>query len=232
MMPVPETTHSPRPEEIIIPRSDRVQGLGNLAPRLLDILRASCPVGTPIPLQRVVDSVASEAGVTATDRTTRRRVYDVLNVFAAIGVIEKSGFEIRFMRDPGAPMPAPNVDTEDARRTLIDKVQQLLAIRCLRRRNVTEHPGFPAVRRYPVFGSIILKLPRDIMIARNGGDAESVLVANADDPDVWAPMEIGKSMNWDPVVKEEEFQKIAAKIPCILALKDQIMRPPPLARSD
>lgn len=122
------------------PRSSKPLCLTNMAAKILSILKQKGDTT----FQEVADDIVSDIGPDVADanneRTLRRRVYDVLNVFAAAGFITKDNKKITYTppkTTQGQPLETSNLEEKiQAKQTaLVDKIRMLLMWKLLIERN-------------------------------------------------------------------------------------------------
>jgi hypothetical protein len=80
------------------PRSVTPLSLSNMASKILSILKTRHSTTFQEVADEVVREVGSEDADSENERTLRRRVYDVLNVFLATDLVERDGRSVRFRR--------------------------------------------------------------------------------------------------------------------------------------
>lgn len=122
------------------PRSSKPLCLTNMASKILSILKQK----ENTTFQEVADDIVNDIGPDVADanneRTLRRRVYDVLNVFVAAGFITKDNKKITYTpprTSSGQPMETAALEEKiQAKQTaLVDKIRMLLMWKLLIERN-------------------------------------------------------------------------------------------------
>jgi hypothetical protein len=139
------------------PRSARPLCLGNMAWTVRSVLEQSSLTSFAEVADRVLDAIGSvEIGSSGDQRTLRRRVYDVLNVFCAMGLIAKDAKSIRYhpIRGLGG---GPDVGEQVRARLLVkervlrDRMRMFLGHRLLMERNHARAQTGGAVRLPAIF---------------------------------------------------------------------------------
>jgi hypothetical protein len=85
-------------ESVPIPRSAKPLCLGRMAPVVLTVLKTHDPLSFQAVADAVVHEVGGDPSIGNNERTLRRRVYDVLNVFLAAGIAAKQGKTLVWIR--------------------------------------------------------------------------------------------------------------------------------------
>jgi hypothetical protein len=172
--------------------------LRQIAPTILTVLK-SRPSSS---FQDVADAIIADLGGEPLDsrgeRTVRRRVYDVLNVFVAVGYAERDGKTIICSRSPDL-QSAPSGDSirqkiELRQTELADKVRMLIAWRLLIERNrLRERPSCAV----PILQTLFVGFAR----CQGGGydqglDGRSVAIHAESLPVFFTPMEVIAKMGF------------------------------------
>jgi hypothetical protein len=177
--------------------------------------------GTFIDVATFVNGVMSASGDKGT-RGLRRRVYDVLNIFLAVGIISRDGKKIHFiggamLPSDGVLFPAtPQVDktsrprerreaapppTGERKCKFLARLRDAVALRCLVARNRAEGVCVRGPRSLPIGATLIVSLPRGT--PRSGW---SFRVCGGE-PRVHSPMEIVRLMVF---TREERMRAFAS----------------------
>jgi hypothetical protein len=98
-----------------IPRREKPLCLNNLAASVMKFIEAARVTTFQDVADRLILEVSRFLRENKGDKTTRRRVYDVLNVFLAPGLIERSGKSIRFCL-PSGGTDGETADSDEVRR--------------------------------------------------------------------------------------------------------------------
>ncbi|EAY20676.1 hypothetical protein TVAG_163720 [Trichomonas vaginalis G3] len=131
-----------------------------IAPRLLELMRSMKSTTSETIATMLINLLAVEAAGSFSQETVRRRIYDVINVLSATGVIEKDGKKLtwRGLNNPNAPSQDPSQNVPPSllmkERNLHDKLRLLAAYKALIRKNfpqVRPSNGLPA--RVIIFGT-------------------------------------------------------------------------------
>ena len=127
-------------EKKATPRCDKPLCLIKMASMILSIVRAKETTTFSEVADDIINSLGVEVADANNERTLRRRVYDVLNVFVAAGFIAKDNKKIMYTHPPELEtcvIPTPDMfDKVQAKKTaLADKVKMFILWRLLIERN-------------------------------------------------------------------------------------------------
>lgn len=146
----------------------------------------------------IVEKITQDDAESNNDKTTRRRVYDVLNVFLAAGVITKEGKQIRHQplahiseMDLMEQDRALSEDVEHKKALLIQRIKLLLAYKSLMVRNSQQRRPASAIQ----MPAIIVGFNSNI----SGGsktslDGRSVVMHASENPVFYSPMDVFERM--------------------------------------
>ncbi|OHT08916.1 hypothetical protein TRFO_22424 [Tritrichomonas foetus] len=155
----------------------------------------------------IITEISQAYGDMSGDKTTRRRVYDVLNVFLASGIITKENKTIKY-NPPPIPEASKKVSEQDQellsvnsqkRQQILNKIRLYLTYRSLLERNRGIVKPESAVN-LPV---ILVGFNTAINEVSKSNDNEHTLeIRAAENPTFFSPNDVFKTM-----VFPEEFQK-------------------------
>jgi hypothetical protein len=167
-------------------KTRKPMSLTNLAPKVLQHLQLSRTTTFVAAADHVVQEIEAEKG---DERTIRRRVYDILNVFLACDFIEKSKSSIQ-LKNPRLPniAPDPGRETVDAKkRELARKLHMLVLYRCIINRNRQVHRPPGSIHLSVIF----VAFPRsESGTACRSLDGKSLEVASDAAPMYFSPMDL------------------------------------------
>jgi hypothetical protein len=134
--------------------------LNALAPHTLDVMRELETTTSEDIANMIIDKLTRTTPSRSSQKTIRHRIYDVINVLSAAGVVDKVGKQIVWHGGRQAPNARPNAapratGDDDARiaakeRMLRDKVSLLTLYKALIKRNFAHEPtadvlGLPVI---------------------------------------------------------------------------------------
>lgn len=181
------TKKAKRPSEV---RQQKPLCLSSLAEDVLHFIQER----TNTTFQEVADMIVSKDD-SSNEKTTRRRVYDVLNVFAAAGLISKEARSIKYQPlahiselDNLSPQDKDLAkDCEDKRTMLMQRIKLLLSYKALIARNKQVARPVNAVQM-PV---IIVGFNNNILGESNSSlDGRSVEMNASENPIFYSPMDV------------------------------------------
>jgi hypothetical protein len=149
------------------------------------------------------------------EKTTRRRVYDVLNVFLASGVITREGRSIRF-RPLGATTPLSDVpecerplaeSCEQKQSKLISKIKLLLAYRGLIHRNSTGLRPATAIQLPAIIVGFNSNIQGDSSASL---DQKSLQIQASANPSFYSPMDVLGNIGISVEAQREALRHIPA----------------------
>jgi hypothetical protein len=190
----------------VLPLSQKVSkpmSLTNLAPKVLQHLQLARATTFPAAADFILQEIQADKG---DERTIRRRVYDILNVFLACDFIEKSKAAIQ-LKSPRLQTVAhvPGQEAVEAkRRELGRKLHMLVLYRCIisRNRHIHRPPGSVHL------SSIFVAFPRSERgTACRSLDGKSLEVSSDAAPMYFSPMDVMDKLSFS---LEERNQAIRA----------------------
>jgi hypothetical protein len=207
------------------PRSSRPLCLGRMAFNILSILEESNSTSFAEVADRIIATIgAEEVGTQSEQRTLRRRVYDVLNVFCATGLIVKDNKFIQYrpilgtgkQSDVGHQIQA-RVLLKEA--TLAEKTKVFLGYKLLiaRRREQARPPN--AIQLPSIFVAFVDIGNGHVQRAFDGSRLE--IIAHSP-PRFFSPMGLFEKMGFPP----DEQIACLRKMPALAGL-EQIVFPAP-----
>jgi hypothetical protein len=168
--------------------------------------------------QEVADRVGIEVSPhgqeAISERTARRRVYDVLNVFLASGLVVREGKSIRYQRlEDTDPLGAVSADEsvppalQEKARTLHEKVRTLVGYETLIRRNAgRDRP--PSTIQLP---AIIVGFSSSILGGcRSALDGKSLEIHASENPLFYSPMNVFQRIGFTNADHRETLRQFPA----------------------
>jgi hypothetical protein len=193
-------------------RNSRPLCLNNLAVSVMRFIQAH----QTTTFQEMADMVCSEIVKTSDepgiDRTTRRRVYDVLNVFLAADLIDKDGKTIRFRKvQPRLPSEIPEEDRslahecEERQEILASKIRLLLSYRSLVQRHSKMQRPPTAIRLPAIIVGFNTNVSNESMSAP---DKKTLEISASENPRFYSPMDILQRMHFPIKPQREALQEM------------------------
>jgi hypothetical protein len=182
-------------------RSSKPLCLSNVASMVLSIIEKAATTTFSGVADQIVAAIGpAEAGSASEQRTLRRRVYDVLNVFCAVGLVTKDSKGIAFQQT-GVPRLRASSDAAQQAKArlavkegvLVEKANMLLSHRLLIERNQTRRRPPTAVQLPSIFVAFSNAGRGEIKRALDGGKLE--IVAESP-PMFFSPMNIFHTMRF------------------------------------
>jgi hypothetical protein len=196
-----------------MPRREKPLCLNNLAASVMKFIEATQVTTFQDVADRLVLEVSRLPGESKGEKTTRRRVYDVLNVFLAAGLIERSGKSIRLCVPPdGADDEAADSDEgrsimngcEEKQRLLKDKIRLLAAYKGLVARNMALQRPRSTVK----LPSIFIGFNTNISGSSNTSlDGRRFEIQSSGKPVFYSPMEILEGVGLGQEYRREVFRQ-------------------------
>jgi hypothetical protein len=167
-------------------RTPKPMSLTNLAPKVLQHLQLSRATTFPAAADYVFREIHADQ---SDERTIRRRVYDILNVFLACDFIEKSksSIQLKNSRLPNVT-PDPRQESIDAKkRELAGKLRMLVIYQCIINRNRHVHRPPGSIHLNAIFVGFP---PSESGTASRSLDGRSLEVASDAVPIYFSPMDV------------------------------------------
>lgn len=136
---------------------------------------------------------------TGNEKTTRRRVYDVLNVFLAAGLIKKEAKNINYVQNSETQNNQP-ISEEDSqlanqceqlRESVINKLKAYLLYRSLLERNYNKSRPTESVQLPAIF----VEFPTDKGVSELSLDQKTLEITADQHPTFYSPVDILSSIN-------------------------------------
>jgi hypothetical protein len=163
----------------------------------------------------VVEEMRAEHSGHGDDKNTRRRVYDVLNVFLASGLIIRDGRSIRF-RGLGTPPPIEEIpESERAfartcelkQARLVGQIKLLLGYRALIARNASQPRPASAVPLPTIIVGFNSNIEGDSNMSL---DHKTLQIHASANPLFYSPMDVFQNVNLSTEVQRDELRQIPA----------------------
>jgi hypothetical protein len=189
--------------------SKRPLCLTALAASILTFLQSQVVTTLPAVTDQIWREVSEFGGDTNTEKTIRRRVYDVLNVLLASGIVVREGTSLRYQR---SEVPTEEIEREDEisdelikkEQLLNEKVQMLIAYETLIRRN-SNRGRFGSIVKLPTivvgFGN---KTPKHSNSSQDGKVLEILI---SEKPVLYSPMDVLNRMGLSDESRKEAFRQ-------------------------
>jgi hypothetical protein len=196
-------------------RGPRPLSLSNLASNVMRVIQSN-PVTT---FQDAADLVVEELRAAHSghndEKNTKRRVYDVLNVLLASGLIVRDGRSIRF-RPLGTPPPIGEIPEADRafaqscerkQAQVVEKIKLLLSYRTLMSRNASQTRPTTAV----ALPTIVVGFNSNIEGDSNTSlDHKTLQIHASANPLFYSPMDVFRSIHLSVEAQREELRQIPA----------------------
>lgn len=153
--------------------------------------------------QQVSDALVCEMSQ-ENEKTTRRRVHDVLNIFCAAGLVTRNAKSLRYCPqalEPGSCSAAPRC--EEKQRQIAAKIGLLLAYRTLIERNRSRARP-QATLQLP---AIIIGFENRKGTSAGGIDGRTLVIRSETKPKFFSPMDILRMIPTSALVADEFFAK-------------------------
>ena len=203
----------------ITSRSSKPLCLNNLSALVLKFLKKNQTTTFSKVADMVIHEISQTYGDVSVDKTTRRRVYDVLNVFLASGLITKEGKTIQFHQNSKNGISLNNENSND--NELSNEDEELMAIN-----NEKKQQLISKIKLYLTYRSLILRnhsilkppnaihLPAIIIgfnssledISQRYQNGHTLEIQTTDNPIFYSPNDIFKTMSF-PIESQRQIFK-------------------------
>jgi hypothetical protein len=166
--------------------------LSNMASMIINILKETEITTFPDMAEKVIVAMGPDDSNGNNGRTLRRRVYDVLNVFLAVGFIAKENKQITYQQPAAIRAPLGNADEIQERVRckelgLTDNIKMFIAWRCLIERNRTRARPETAV---PVHKTLFIGFKHCSGGYERLFDGRSLSIRANSPPEFFSPMNV------------------------------------------
>ena len=208
-------------------RGQRPLCLNNLAESVMSFLRMKQVTTFQEVADYIVAKIGHQKSEPSAEKTTRRRVYDVLNVFLASELITKENKSIRYqslvaLSDDSA-MPPNSQDLarvcKEKQEQLVRLIRLLLAYKALIARNEKTMRPPTAIPVPFIIVGFNSNIAGGSKAALNGKKLEMYALAN---PSFYSPMDVFK-LNFS----DEVQRQVLREIPELAACESLVFPPPP-----
>lgn len=181
--------------------------LNNMSAKILNIIRTH----QTTTFSEVADQIIKECNGNdeySNEKTTRRRVYDVLNVFLAAGLITKEAKNIKYVQSSISFNPPQEIPEKEDLSEKCDMLQEAVArklkayllYRALLERNKTKIRPSGSVQLPAVF----VEFPNDRGVSELSLDQKTLEISAEQHPSFYSPVDILNSLNLN-INSQREF---------------------------
>jgi hypothetical protein len=201
-----------KPGDASFPHGTKPLCLNSLARSVLAFIEGRQVTTFQEVADRIMAEISHLGGEGNTEKTTRRRVYDVLNVFLASDLIVREGKSIRYQRteegvsaeDTSEEEDDLSAELADKERRLHEKVRMLVAYETLIRRNANrERP--PSAVQLP---AIIVGFNSNISGRSNTSlDGKTLEIHASENPIFYSPMDVFGNIGFTNADQSESLRQ-------------------------
>ena len=204
-------------------RSSKPLCLSNLAAPILDIIKTKEITTFAEVADIIINDICKNKPEENKDRTLRRRVYDVLNVFCAAGFIEKNNKSIKFCYVPSPANQINSLNNEpeyrirEKEKILFSKIKQLIYHSLLLEKNQSRNRPHNAIKLPCIFVGF-----RDISsgTVNRSLDGKQLSIISSSAPFFFSPIDVFKKMNFSLIDQKKHIKYY----PILNIIQDEIIK--------